>query len=152
MPVMVPATSAWNLTPSSTAPGSPPSTMTGTGLVGQIVYPPAGSSHAPLVWLHVWPTGHADVLTHTPLVQTSAVQATPSLHGAVLFRKTQPVAASQLSSVQGLPSLHTSGVPAVQVPDWQVSTPLQALPSLQLVPLDRKSKRLNYSHLGISYA
>src|SRR5262249_10252817 len=45
-----------------------------------------------------------------------------------------PVAASQLSSVHGLPSLQTSGDPAVQVPFWQVSTPLQALPSLQLVP------------------
>src|SRR5215813_5741306 len=40
MPVMVPATSAWNFTPSSTAPGSPPSTIAGTGLDGQIMKAP----------------------------------------------------------------------------------------------------------------
>src|SRR5262249_48637522 len=132
--VRKPATSERNLTPSSPAPGSPPSTMVGVGLLGQIVYPPAGDSQAPVPELHVCPCGHADVLTHTPLVQTSLVQATPSLHGAVLLVKTQPVAASHESSVQGLPSLHASGVPTVQLPLWQVSTPLQALPSLQLVP------------------
>src|SRR5262245_5574876 len=37
MPVMVPATSERNLTPSSTAPGSPPSMMAGVGLDGQII-------------------------------------------------------------------------------------------------------------------
>jgi hypothetical protein len=100
-----------------------------------MVSPPAGTSQTPVVALHVWPVGHADVLTHTPLAHTSLVQAMPSLHGAVLFRKTQPVAGLQVSSVHGLPSLQTSGVPAVQVPFWQVSTPLHALPSLQLVPL-----------------
>ena len=100
------------------------------------MYPPAGASQAPVVALQVWPTGHDDVLTHTPLLQQSPpVQATPSLHGAVLFWKTQPVAALHESSVQGLPSLHTRDVPGVQVPAWQVSTPLHALPSLQLEPL-----------------
>src|SRR5262249_26992189 len=34
---MEPATSDWNFTPSVTAPGSPPSTMAGVGLVGQII-------------------------------------------------------------------------------------------------------------------
>src|SRR5262249_45568346 len=37
MPVMVPATSERNLTPSSTAPGSPPPTIAGMGLDGQIM-------------------------------------------------------------------------------------------------------------------
>src|SRR5262245_40691289 len=134
MPVTNPATSERNLTPSCTALGSPPSTIAGTGLVGQRVYPPAGTSQDPVVWLHVWPTGHDDVLTQTPLVHRSLVHATPSLHGAVLLLKTQPVAASHESSVHGLPSLHTSGVPALHVPFWQVSTPLHAFPSLQLVP------------------
>ena len=69
-----------------------------------------------MVELQVWPTGHDEVLTHTPFVHRSFVQATPSLHGAVLFMKTQPVAASQESSVHGLPSLHTSGVPALHAP------------------------------------
>src|SRR5262249_5591437 len=108
--------------------------MAGMGLVGQSVYPPAGASQAPGVGLQVWPTAPGEGLTHTPVVQTSVVHAMPSLHGAVLFWKTQPVAASHESSVQGLPSLHTRGVPGVQLPAWQVSTPLQALPSLQLVP------------------
>src|SRR5262245_13709955 len=40
MPVMVPATSERNLTPSSTDPGSPPSTMAGIGLDGQITNVP----------------------------------------------------------------------------------------------------------------
>src|SRR5262249_13900745 len=46
----------------------------------------------------------------------------------------QPWAGSQASSVHGLPSLQASGVPAAQVPAWQVSAPLQALPSLHDVP------------------
>src|SRR5262245_33456827 len=41
MPVMVPATSERNLTPSSTAPGSPPSTIAGIGLDGQIMRLPS---------------------------------------------------------------------------------------------------------------
>src|SRR5262245_65101234 len=35
----------------------------------------------------------------------------------------------QLSTVQGSPSSHASGVPAVQAPARHVSTPLQMLPS-----------------------
>jgi hypothetical protein len=86
-----------------------------------------------------------------PSLQTSAVPAAqepawhvsaplhalPSLH-AVPFATgavTQPVAASQESVVHGLPSLQTSAVPCEQKPDWQVSAPLHALPSLQAVPL-----------------
>jgi hypothetical protein len=41
---------------------------------------------------------------------------------------------SQVSLVQALWSSQLRGVP-VQVPAWQVSAPLQALPSLQVVPL-----------------
>ena len=37
--------------------------------------------------------------------------------------------------MQTLESLQLSAVPAVQVPAWQVSAPLQALPSAQAVPL-----------------
>src|SRR5207302_2063329 len=58
-------------------------------------------------------------------------QALPSVTGV----KTQPEVGAQVSSVQALLSLHTSGVPAAQVPAWQVSAPLQALPSLHEVPL-----------------
>ena len=46
----------------------------------------------------------------------------------------QPLAATQLSVVQALPSLQTSAVPAAQVPFWQVSVPLQTLASAHDVP------------------
>src|SRR5262245_7964966 len=47
---------------------------------------------------------------------------------------TQPTAGSQLSAVQSLLSLQTGGGSPVQVPFWQVSAPLQALPSEHEVP------------------
>jgi len=47
----------------------------------------------------------------------------------------QPKVGLQESVVQTLPSLQLRAVPAVQVPLWQVSAPLQTLPSLQVVPL-----------------
>jgi hypothetical protein len=46
----------------------------------------------------------------------------------------QPLAATQLSVVQTFPSLQTSAVPAVQVPFWQVSAPLQRFVSAHEVP------------------
>jgi hypothetical protein len=48
---------------------------------------------------------------------------------------TQPVAGLQESVVHGFPSLQFGAVPAVQLPDWQVSSPLQALPSEHEAPL-----------------
>src|SRR5207249_2981281 len=47
----------------------------------------------------------------------------------------RPVAGSQESVVQALPSSQLVGVPPVQEPPWQVSLPLQGLPSPQPVPL-----------------
>jgi hypothetical protein len=73
-----------------------------------------------------------------PLWQVSApLQTSPSAHDVPLATAvfTQPEAGLQESVVQTLPSLQLGGVPAVQVPLWQVSAPLQALPSLQAVPL-----------------
>ena len=61
-------------------------------------------------------TTQVDVPWQAPPEQTSVVQATPSLQGAVLFVNTQPVLGEQVSSVHALSSLHTGGVPAVQVP------------------------------------
>jgi hypothetical protein len=49
---------------------------------------------------------------------------------------TQPVTALHESVVHGFESLQLSAVPAVQVPVWHVSAPLQALPSEQEVPFD----------------
>jgi hypothetical protein len=46
----------------------------------------------------------------------------------------QPVVALQPSVVHTLESLQLGGVPAVQVPPWQVSPPLQTVPSAQDEP------------------
>jgi hypothetical protein len=51
------------------------------------------------------------------------------------FTASQPVVALQESVVHGLASLHTSGVPGVQAPAWQVSNPLHTVASLHDVPL-----------------
>ena len=48
---------------------------------------------------------------------------------------TQPVVVLQLSLVHTLLSLQLRALPAVQVPFWQVSLPLQTLPSPHEVPL-----------------
>ena len=45
-----------------------------------------------------------------------------------------PVDGAQVSVVHGFRSLQLTGVPAAQVPAWQVSLPLQRLPSGQGVP------------------
>jgi hypothetical protein len=67
-----------------------------------------------------------------PLWQVSLpLQTVPSAHavpfGTAVFW--QPATALQLSVVQALPSLQLSGVPGVQAPLWQVSSPLQTSPS-----------------------
>src|SRR6185369_272649 len=85
--------------------------------------------------LQVWAAG-VSVPWHWPRKQPSAdVHALPSLHGASLKSWRQPKKKSQLSSVQGLLS---SQIGAGAVWHWpvaglQVSTPLQALPSLQTI-------------------
>ena len=67
-----------------------------------------------------------------PALHTSgAVHALPSLHGAVLFVNTQPLAGLQLSFVQPLLSLHVSGAPPTHDPAAQVSFVEHALPSSQ---------------------
>jgi hypothetical protein len=75
---------------------------------------------------------------HTPLWQVSSpLQTLPSGHAVPLSTGvfTQPVTGSQLSLVQTLPSLQLMGVPTVQTPAWQVSSPLQTLPSVHDDPL-----------------
>jgi hypothetical protein len=57
------------------------------------------------------------------------VQGLLSLHPFVLFVKTHPVAALQLSVVHSLSSLQTMGVPGWHVPPPQVSPVAQAFPS-----------------------
>jgi hypothetical protein len=74
----------------------------------------------------------------TPAKHVSTpLHASPSAQEFVLsFVNPHPVAALQLSSVQGLPSWQINGVPDWHTPTRHVSAPLQASPSLQLVPVE----------------
>lgn len=78
------------------------------------------------------PDAQVPVLVHVSL----PLHALPSLHEVpVAGVNTHPVAMLQLFVVQLLPSLHTSGAPAAQVPvAVQVSSPLHTLPSEQAWP------------------
>src|SRR5947207_1174631 len=71
------------------------------------------------------------VPTQTPSWHVSVVQASPSLHGAVLLVWRQPPAPSQVSWVQGLLSSQFWVVVAVHVPPWHVSPIVQGLASSQ---------------------
>src|SRR5262245_39239378 len=62
----------------------------------------------------------------------------------------QPKAGSQVSVVQACESLQLSGVPAVQVLLWQVSAPLQTLPSLHAVPFATPAKAHPVAGLQVS--
>jgi hypothetical protein len=75
---------------------------------------------------------HAPAASHV----SAPLHALPSLHDvpAATGVCETPVAASQASAVQGLPSSTVTCVPLVQVPAWQVSDCVHALPSLQVVP------------------
>ncbi len=65
-----------------------------------------------------------------PVAQVSPlVQALPSSHGAVDAVPIQPEPGSQLSRVQGLPSLQTFSDPALQTPPAQTSCSVHGLPS-----------------------
>jgi hypothetical protein len=66
-----------------------------------------------------------------PLQRVASGQAVPLATGVAL----QPEVGRHASFEQGFRSLQTSAVPAVQMPDWHVSMPLQRLPSLHWVPL-----------------
>lgn len=67
-----------------------------------------------------------------PMHRSPTVQAFPSSHGAALLVNTHaPVAGSQASSVQALPSLHGLVLPERQVPALQESPTVHASPSSQ---------------------
>jgi hypothetical protein len=78
------------------------------------------------------PGWHAPEASHVslPLQRSKSLQLEPAVRGVWAT----PLVGSQLSSVHGLPSSTVTGVPAVQLPLWQVSAPLQRLASAQLVP------------------
>ena len=81
-------------------------------------------------------------LRDEPAVQMPARQVSaplhtlPSLHEVPFASAAcwQPASGSQASAVHGLLSLQSRAVPAAQTPNWQVSAPSQALPSLHEVP------------------
>jgi len=82
--------------------------------------------------VHPLPSSHTGgpPPTQAPLEQVSlVVQASPSLQAATLFTFTQPLAGSQESSVQTLPSLQSGAAPPTQVPPAQASLVVQASPS-----------------------
>jgi hypothetical protein len=69
---------------------------------------------------------------HVPFWQVSVPsQRLASAHWVplVTFGLAHPVVGLQLSAVQAFPSTQLRGVPGLQVPAWQVSAPLHALPS-----------------------
>jgi hypothetical protein len=74
------------------------------------------------------------------------VQALPSSQSTVLAAKTQPLVGSQLSSVHGLLSLQLALGPGWHTPPWQVSGPLQALPSLHGPAWGKCAQPLSLSH------
>ena len=98
------------------------------------------------------PSSHEPSLpgTHLPLLHWSpVVQTLPSSQGAVLLADLQPVAASQLSTVQGLPSSHRSAGPGWHWPSLQTSLLVQALPSEQLLPLFTVTQPLLASQMSV---
>jgi hypothetical protein len=109
-------------------------------VTGQI---PVAGTHAPTVVQSVAAgqiTGGVvcaqDPLWHvdTPLQRLPSSQLVPS---DLLVTGQIPVAGTQAPTVvQAVAAGHTTAVPAEQTPLWQVSMPLQRLPSSQLVPLD----------------
>jgi hypothetical protein len=93
--------------------------------------PVAGSHESSVQTLPSSQSGGAPPTHDPPLQVSTVVQASPSLHAAVLLALTQPVAGSQESSVQTLLSSQFSAGPPMQAPPLQVSDVVQALPSSQ---------------------
>jgi len=111
----------------------------------------SASSHGAVLFMWMQPTAGSQLSSvHTlpssqfgpeppmqtpPLHVSEVVHALPSLQGAALFAWTQPVAGSQLSSVQTLPSSQLGAGPPTQAPAEQVSPVVHASPSLQCAVL-----------------
>jgi hypothetical protein len=93
-------------------------------------HPDAGSQLSEVHGLASSQSG-APPAVQTPKRQASpVVQALPSSQTAEFAVKTQPVAASQLSSVHGFPSSQTRLPVPTQLPALQISVMVQLLPSL----------------------
>lgn len=86
--------------------------------------------HFPVVRLHVSAPSQALPLSHSESL----------VHGQEVGSVVQPpVVSSQASTVQAMPSLHTTCAPA-QTPAVHTSNTVQTSPSLQLVPSWRDGK------------
>jgi hypothetical protein len=91
---------------------------------------PAAGRHTAVLFAsagHTVDPPHVSASSHTPAAARQTVVA-----GAATCW--QPIVALHESIVQTLPSSQFGGAPPTHVPFEQVSLPLQALPSLQLVP------------------
>jgi hypothetical protein len=108
-------------------------------VTGVLEHPKTGSHESVVQTLESLQVSAVPVVQE-PLWQVSApLQMLPSAH-AVPFRTgvlLQPLTGLQLSLVHTLPSLQLSAVPPVQEPLWQVSSPLQTLPSVHDEPFGR---------------
>ena len=93
-------------------------------------------------------TAEAGLQAPSPQV-SPLVQALPSSQASVLLAKTQPVAGSQLSLVQGLASSQARVSPLTQAPTSQVSPLVQALPSSQVRVLFVKTQPEAGSQLSV---
>jgi hypothetical protein len=131
-PLAGPQVSVVQASPSSQASGVPR------------VHVPAWHVSSPLqtsASAHDVPSGSV-VFWQTPPTQASPVHGFPSLQSAVMAHDRQPaigvwmqpVSELHVSVVHASPSSQESGVPAVQVPLWQVSFPLQTSWSAHEVP------------------
>jgi hypothetical protein len=101
---------------------------------------PLEGLQVPAVWHWSRAVQVTGVPVQVPAWQASAVvQALPSLQAVPFvfagFEQT-PVEGLQVPAVwHWSRAVHVTGLPPVQVPDWQLSPWVQALPSLQAVPL-----------------
>jgi hypothetical protein len=103
----------------------------------------AGALQAPVLALQM----SGDAQCGVGPAQTPAVQTSPSVHrllslqvvpfGALVWAEHAPVAGTQVPATwqASVATGQVTGLPPTHAPAWQVSTVVQALPSLQVVPL-----------------
>ena len=94
---------------------------------------------------HVWA---APDVQAPPAHTSPTVQALPSVHGATLFRFTQPATLSHASSVHRLPSPHALAVPGTHWPPAQLSPTVHALLSVQTTVFTVKLQPLSLPHVS----
>src|ERR1041384_4326222 len=107
-------------------------------LATDVCWQPRTGSQESVVQTFLWWHVSGEPAVQLPFWQVSVPLQTLASPHAVPFSAAmcvQPKTGSQASVVQALPSSQLSVVPPVHVPFWQVSAPLQTVPSAQAVPL-----------------